>query len=128
MTLLFGVPLVSAAASGDRAPWREQVGDDLGVGANASCVEAIYFPHVRDLAALDYWIPTFGAHRVPSLKTTLKMPPRTNQCLHPDEGTPQASDQNQLSFQKPPTQTLPTITEASEDQAFDSILELQLQL
>jgi hypothetical protein len=50
-------------------------------------------------------IPTFGAHRVPSSKTTLNMQPtRSSQHLHPDKGSPQ-----------PTTQTLPTI------------LELQLQ-
>jgi hypothetical protein len=35
MTLLFGVPLVCAAAGGGEAPWHEQVGDGLGIGANA---------------------------------------------------------------------------------------------
>jgi hypothetical protein len=47
------------------------------------------------------------------------MPPRrSSQHLHPDEGTPQPTTT---------TQTLPTITEASMDQTFDTIPELQLQ-
>jgi hypothetical protein len=52
---------------------------------------------------------------------------RVSQHLHPDEGLPQTSDQNQLPFQQPSTQTLPTITEAVEHPTFDNILEVQLQ-
>jgi hypothetical protein len=86
-------------------------------------------PYLRvwGLIASDYLVPTFGAHRGPSLKTTLAMSPRrTSQRFHQDEGLPQASDQNQISFHQPPTQVLPTIAEAAEHPTFD-ILEIQLQ-
>jgi hypothetical protein len=73
-------------------------------------------------------IPIFDAYRVLSLKTTLMMPlRRVSQRLHPDEGLPQTSDQDQLPFQQPSTQTLPTITKATENPTFDNILEIQLQ-
>jgi hypothetical protein len=56
------------------------------------------------------------------------MPPRrVSQRLHPDEGLPQTSDQNQLQFQQPSTQTLPTIIEAAENPTFDNIPEIQMQ-
>jgi broad specificity polyphosphatase/5'/3'-nucleotidase SurE len=56
------------------------------------------------------------------------MPPRrTSQRLHPYEGLPQASNQNQPPFQQPSTQTLPTITEAAEHPSFGNILEAQPQ-
>jgi hypothetical protein len=56
------------------------------------------------------------------------MPPRrVSQRLHPDEGLPQTSDQNQPPFEQPSTKTLPTITEAVEHLTFDNILEVQLQ-
>jgi hypothetical protein len=55
------------------------------------------------------------------------MPPRkVSQRLHSDEGLPQTSNQNQLPFQQPSTQTLPTITEATENPTFDSIPKIQL--
>jgi hypothetical protein len=70
------------------------------------------------LSSLGFLIPTFGVHHVPSPKTTLNMPPRrSSQHQYPDEGTPQPTT----------TQTPPTITEASEDQTFDTIPKLQLQ-
>jgi hypothetical protein len=73
-------------------------------------------------------ITTFDVHHVLSLKTTLTMPSRrVSQCLHPEEGLPQTSNQNQLPFQQPSTQTLPTITEATENPTFDNIPEIQLQ-
>jgi hypothetical protein len=53
------------------------------------------------------------------------MPPRrTSQRLHPDEGLPQTSDQNQTH---PPTQALLTIAEGTEHATFDTIPEVQLQ-
>jgi hypothetical protein len=56
------------------------------------------------------------------------MPPRkVSQRLHPDEGLPQTSDQNQPSFQQPSTQILPIITEAAEHLTFNNIPEVQLQ-
>jgi hypothetical protein len=51
---------------------------------------------------------------------------RFNQRLHPDEGLPQASDQNQFPFHQPSAQTLSTITEGSEHPTFGDIPELQL--
>jgi hypothetical protein len=66
-------------------------------------------------------------HRVLSTNIILTMPPRrVNQRLHPDEGLPQTSDQNQLPFQQPSTQTLPTIGEAAENPTFNNILGIQL--
>jgi hypothetical protein len=85
-------------------------------------------PRVWVLVAFDYLDPTFGTHRILGLKIALMMPPRrVNQCLHPDKGLPQTSDQNQPPFQQPSTQTLPTITEATEHPTFDNIPEIQLQ-
>jgi hypothetical protein len=52
---------------------------------------------------------------------------RVSQRMHPDEGLPQSSDQNQPLFQQPSTQTLPTITEATEHLTLDNIPEVQLQ-
>jgi hypothetical protein len=52
---------------------------------------------------------------------------RVSQRLHPDEGLPQTSDQNQPPFEQPSTKTLPTITEAAEHLTFDNILKVQLQ-
>jgi hypothetical protein len=76
--------------------------------------------------ALGYLIPIFGAHRVESLKVTLTMPPgRTSQCLHPDEGSTQTSDQNQTHH--PSTQALPTIVEGAEHLTFDTIPQVKLQ-
>jgi hypothetical protein len=49
------------------------------------------------------------------------------QHLYPDEGLPQTSYQNQPPFQQPSTQTLPTITEATENPTFNNIPEIQLQ-
>jgi hypothetical protein len=73
-------------------------------------------------------ISIFGVQRVLSPKTTLTIPPkRVSQRLHPDEGLPQTSDQNQIPFQQPSTQTLPTITEAAENLTFGNIPEIQLQ-
>jgi hypothetical protein len=58
----------------------------------------------------------------------MMMPPRrVSQRLHPDEGLPQTSDQNQPPFQQPSTQTLLTITEDTEHPIFDNIPEIQLQ-
>jgi hypothetical protein len=55
------------------------------------------------------------------------MPPRRfSQRLHPDEGLPQAFDQNQLPFHQPSTQTLSTIVEGSKYPTFRDIPELQL--
>jgi hypothetical protein len=54
-------------------------------------------------------------------------PRKISQRLHPDEGLPQASDQNQPPFQQPSTQTLPIVTEAIEHPTFGNILEAQLQ-
>jgi hypothetical protein len=50
---------------------------------------------------------------------------RTSQCLHPDEGSTQTSDQNQTN--NPSTQALPTIIEDVEYLTFDTILQIQLQ-
>jgi hypothetical protein len=61
----------------------------------------VWYLHVWDSIALGYLVPTFGAHRVLS--------------------------QRQPPFDQPPTQTLPTITEAAEHLAFDNIPEVQLQ-
>jgi hypothetical protein len=56
------------------------------------------------------------------------MPPRRiSQCLHPNEGLPQASDQNQPPLQQPFTQTILTITEAAEHLTFGNIPEAQPQ-
>jgi hypothetical protein len=56
------------------------------------------------------------------------MPPWwTSQYLHPDEGQPQTSAQNQSPFHHPSTQTLPTITEGLKHLAFGDIPEIQLQ-
>jgi hypothetical protein len=86
-----------------------------------------HLPRVWGQVALSYLIPTFGTHRVLSPKTTLTMPPRrVSQYLHPDEGLPQTSNQNQPSFQQPSTQTLSTITEAVEHPTFDNNPEVQL--
>jgi hypothetical protein len=88
----------------------------------------LHFFRVWDRVALGYLIPTFGAHRILSPKATLMIPSRRiSQRLHPDEGLPQASDQNQPPFQQPSTQTLPTITKAAEHPTFDNILEAQPQ-
>jgi hypothetical protein len=85
------------------------------------------FFRVQGQAVFGYLIPIFGAHRGLSLKTTLTLPPRrVSQCLHPDEGLPQISDQNQPPLQQPSTQTLLIITEAAEP-TYDNILEVQLQ-
>jgi hypothetical protein len=47
------------------------------------------------------------------------MPPRrASQCLHPDEGLPQTTNQN-ISHQ-PPTQALHTIAETSEHPTFNN--------
>jgi hypothetical protein len=55
------------------------------------------------------------------------MPPRrTNQHLHPDEGLPQTSAQNQPPLHHPSTQTLPTIIEGPEHLAFGDIPKVQL--
>jgi hypothetical protein len=51
---------------------------------------------------------------------------RIIQCLHLDEGLPQASEENQPPFRQPPTQTLPTITKFAEHPTFDNFLDLQL--
>jgi hypothetical protein len=73
-------------------------------------------------------ISIFGVQRVLSPKTTLTIPPkRVSQRLHPDEGLPQTSDQNQIPFKQPSTQTLPTITEVVENLTFGNIPEIQLQ-
>jgi hypothetical protein len=86
-----------------------------------------HFSHVQDQAAFVYLIPTFGAHHVRSLKTTLTMRMRrVSQHLHPNEGLLQTSDQNQPPLQQPSTETLPTINEATE-LTFDNIPEVQLQ-
>jgi hypothetical protein len=53
------------------------------------------------------------------------MPPRrTSQCLHPNEGSTQTSDQNQTHH--PSTQAFPTITEGVEHLTFDTIPKVQL--
>jgi hypothetical protein len=55
-----------------------------------------HLSRVQGHVAIGYLIPAFGTHRVLSPKTNLTMPPRrVSQCLHPDEGLPQTSDQNQ---------------------------------
>jgi hypothetical protein len=93
----------------------------------ATCLFTFTFFRVWDQAAFGYLAPTFGAHRVLSSETTLTMPPRrVSQRLYPDEGLLQTSDQNQPPLQQPPTQTLPTITEATEP-TFNNIPEVQLQ-
>jgi hypothetical protein len=54
------------------------------------------------------------------------MPPRrTNQCLYPDEGSTQTSNQNQTHHSS--TQALPTIAEGAEYLTFDTIPQVQLQ-
>jgi hypothetical protein len=84
--------------------------------------------HVSGSIASGYLVPTFGVHRVLSPKTTLTMPPRrSSQRLHVDDGLPQTFDQNQIPFQHPPNQALPTITEAIEHPTFNNIPEIQLQ-
>jgi hypothetical protein len=50
---------------------------------------------------------------------------KTNQRLHPDEGSTQTFDQNQTHH--PSTQALPTIAEGIEPLAFDTIPQAQLQ-
>jgi hypothetical protein len=85
------------------------------------------FPRVWDQVAFGYPIPRFGSHRVLSPKTTLTMPnKRSCQRLNPDEGLPQASDQNKLPFHQQSNQTLSTIAEESEHPTFSDIPELQL--
>jgi hypothetical protein len=54
-------------------------------------------------------------------------PRRISQRLHPDEGLPQASNQNQPPFQQPSTQAFSVITEAAEHPTFGNILEVQPQ-
>jgi hypothetical protein len=84
-------------------------------------------PRVRYSIALDYLIPTFGAHRVLSSKTTLIMSPRrVSQHLHPDEGLLETSPQNRPPLHHPSTQILSTITEGSRHSTFDDIPEVQL--
>jgi hypothetical protein len=86
-----------------------------------------HFLCVWDRVAIGYLIPTFDAHCVLSPKTTLTMSlRRIGQCLHLDEGLPQASKQNQHPFQQLPTQNLPTITKVAEHPTFDNIPEVQL--
>jgi hypothetical protein len=84
------------------------------------------FPGVRDQVALGYLIPTFGAHRGLSPKTTPVMPPRRqSQCLHPDKALPKPLPKsNQWST---PTQTLSIIVEGSEHPTFGDIPKLQLR-
>jgi hypothetical protein len=56
------------------------------------------------------------------------MPPRQgSQRHHLEKGPPKTPDQNQLPFQHPSTQALPTIVEALENSSFNSIPEIQLQ-
>jgi hypothetical protein len=84
-----------------------------------------FFPCSRSSSPC-YLIPTFVAHRVLCLKTTMTMPPRrTSQRLHPNEGSTQTSDQNQTHH--PSTQDLPTIAEGAEHLTFDTIPQVQLQ-
>jgi hypothetical protein len=87
-----------------------------------------FYPHVRDQAASGPLIPTFGAHRGLSPKTTPIMSPRRqSQHLHPDEGLPQTSAQNQPTLY-PPTQTLSTIVEEFEHSTFGDNPKLQYKL
>jgi hypothetical protein len=69
--------------------------------------------HFQDSIVLIYLIPTFGAHRVLSLKTTLTMP-------HPSEGSHRAFDHKQ-----PPTQVIPTTIEVAEQPTSDNNPDIQ---
>jgi hypothetical protein len=76
------------------------------------------------LIAFGYVVPTFGAYRVLSPKTTLVMPTRrASQHLHPDEGLPQITDQ--ILSHQPSTQVLPTIAKTSEQPTLDNATPTQ---
>jgi hypothetical protein len=71
--------------------------------------------------------PTFGAHRVPSSKTTLTMTPRRmSQHFHQDKGPPRESTNNNPPLHQPSTQNLPTIAEDPEHPTFGDMPEVQL--
>jgi hypothetical protein len=78
---------------------------------------------VQGWIAFGFWIPIFGAHHVPSSRTSLTIPPRWfSQRLHPDEDLPQCSAPN-----NPPTHILSTIVEGLEHLTISDIPKIQLQ-
>jgi hypothetical protein len=99
----------------------------ITVFSRASCTFASHHPPLcSGINSPRLFTPTFRAHHVLSLKTTLMMPSkRMSQRLHPDEGPPQEST-NYPSLHQLSTQNLPTIAKDPEHPTFGDIPKVQL--
>jgi hypothetical protein len=85
----------------------------------------VHLPPCSGINSLWLFIPTFGAHRVLSSKTTLTMPPRRfYQRLHSEEAPPQEPNNHRPLHQ--PTQTLSTIDKVLEHPTLENIPEVEL--
>jgi hypothetical protein len=84
------------------------------------------FPRVWDQIAFSHLIPTFGTHRVLSMKITWTMPPRrTSQRLHPNEALRQNLAENHQTIPHPSTQTLSTIPKGPGPSTLGNIPKVQ---
>jgi hypothetical protein len=83
-------------------------------------------PSCSGIDSLRLFIPTFGAYRVLSSKTTMMMlPRRPSQRLHPGEGPSQESTDNP-PLHEPSIEIIPTITEEPKHPTFGNTPEVQL--